>query len=52
MFPTSIAVGFGFGYLIDRWLHIEPWGLVIGTLYGTIAGFVHLFRTLKRHESR
>ncbi|HNX96144.1 MAG TPA: AtpZ/AtpI family protein [Candidatus Aminicenantes bacterium] len=52
MFPTSISVGFFLGYLLDGWLHTSPWLLVAGTLYGMAAGFIHLYRTVKRHESR
>jgi ATP synthase protein I len=52
MFPTSIAVGVAIGYFLDRWLHTEPYLLIIFTLYGVTAGFYHLFRVTKRHEKK
>lgn len=43
MFPSSIAVGFGLGYFLDRWLGTRPWLTFIMTLYGVAAGFYHLY---------
>lgn len=44
MFPASIAVGAGFGYLLDRWLNTAPYMIIIFTLYGIGAGFYNLFK--------
>lgn len=52
MFPTSIAVGVAIGYFLDRWLHTDPYLLIIFTLYGVFAGFYHLFRVTKRNDKK
>ena len=44
MLPSSIAVGLGFGYLLDRWWGTGPWMLLVGTVLGVIAGFVNLYK--------
>ena len=42
------AIGFcgGLGYLIDRWTGSAPTGLVIGLLFGVVAGLYLLAREL------
>lgn len=47
---ASIAVGTGLGWLIDRALGTRgtPWGLIIGFLLGTTAGFINLVRVASR----
>jgi F0F1-type ATP synthase assembly protein I len=47
-FPSAIIVGFGFGYLFDRWLHTDPWGKIVGFILGMIAGYVNFFREYKK----
>jgi len=49
MFPSSIAVGLAIGYLLDRWLHTSPWLLMVFTLYGVVAGFVNLWKVMKKY---
>lgn len=44
MFPLAIAIGFGWGYWMDRWFGTWPWLTGIFTLFGVIAAFVNLFR--------
>lgn len=51
MFPASIAVGFGIGYLLDRFFKTSPYLLIVFTLYGVAAGFVNLIKVSKRYES-
>jgi len=48
MFPVSIAVGAGMGYMLDKWLNTAPYLLVIFTLYGVAAGFWNLYKVTKR----
>lgn len=50
MFPLSIAVGFGMGYLLDRWLRTTPIFTILFILYGVAAGFVNLYKVVRRHE--
>jgi F0F1-type ATP synthase assembly protein I len=44
MFPLAIGIGFGWGYLMDRWLGTGPWLTWIFTGFGIAAAFVNLFR--------
>ncbi len=44
----SVAVGAIIGYYLDKWLHTEPWLLIIFLLFGVGAGFRSLYRALKR----
>ncbi len=46
----SVAVGAIIGYYLDKWLHTEPWLLIIFLIFGAIAGFRSLYRALKRFE--
>jgi F0F1-type ATP synthase assembly protein I len=48
MFPASIAVGVAIGYLLDKWLHTEPWLLVLFMFYGAGAGFYHVYKIARR----
>lgn len=46
MFPLSIAIGFGWGWAMDKYLfHTWPWLTAIFTVFGIIAAFINLFRT-------
>lgn len=56
LFPSSIAVGTLMGYYADRWLHSDPWGKLIGFLFGVFAGGLNFYRdyqkiTRKKDES-
>jgi len=48
--PSSIAVGLFFGYVLDRWLHTDPWMLLAFLVFGIISGFMNLFRALRKYE--
>lgn len=50
VFPAAIAVGYGLGYLLDRWLGTGPWLAVILCLAGAAAAFINLFRMVSRIE--
>ncbi len=45
---AAILIGWFIGSWIDRRLGIAPWGMVSGVLLGTAAGFVELFRVVKK----
>ena len=32
------------GWLLDRWLHISPWGLIVFLLLGFAAGVLNVMR--------
>jgi ATP synthase protein I len=44
----STVIGLAAGYYADRWLGTSPWLLLIGLLFGIVAGFVSLFRAVNR----
>jgi ATP synthase protein I len=42
---AGVLVGAGLGWLIDRWLGISPWGLIIFLLLGFAAGVLNVMRS-------
>ena len=46
----ATVIGLAGGYYLDRWLGTSPWLTLIGLLFGIAAGFVNLFRAVKRAE--
>ncbi len=40
-----MLVGAGLGWLIDRWLGISPWGLIVFLLLGFAAGVLNVMRS-------
>ena len=46
----ATVIGLGGGYWLDRWLGTAPWLMLIGLGFGIAAGFVNLFRSVKRAE--
>ena len=39
------VIGMGLlGYIVDRWLGIQPWGLVAGIVLGSIGGMYILIK--------
>ncbi len=47
---VATVIGLAGGYYLDRWLGTSPWLTLIGLLVGIAAGFVNLFRSVKRAE--
>jgi ATP synthase protein I len=47
---VATVLGLAGGYYLDRWLGTSPWLTLIGLLLGIAAGFVNLFRSVKRAE--
>jgi len=52
VFPVSIMVGLGIGYLMDRILKTSPVFTVIFLFYGIIAGFVSFTRIVRKNEKK
>ena len=48
MFPISIGVGLGIGYILDKILKTSPYLLIIFLIYGILAGFVNLFKVANK----
>jgi ATP synthase protein I len=47
---VATVIGLAGGYYLDRWLGTSPWLTLIGLLFGIAAGFVNLFRAVKRAD--
>jgi ATP synthase protein I len=41
---AGVIVGAGIGWLLDRWLGISPWGLIVFLLLGFVAGVLNVMR--------
>ena len=50
MFPVAIAIGFGAGYYVDRWLGTAPWLALGGFGLGVVAALRNVVRSLAALE--
>jgi ATP synthase protein I len=41
---AGVAVGALLGFMIDRWLDISPWGLIVFLMLGFAAGVLNVMR--------
>jgi ATP synthase protein I len=41
---AGVVVGALIGWLLDRWLGISPWGLIVFLLLGFVAGILNVMR--------
>jgi len=41
---AGVLVGAVIGFLLDRWLGISPWGLIVFVLLGFVAGVLNVMR--------
>jgi ATP synthase protein I len=41
---SAVLFGAGLGWLLDRWLGISPWGLIVFLLLGFAAGVLNVVR--------
>jgi len=44
-FVAGVLVGAGIGWLLDRWLGIAPWGLIVFGVLGFGAGVLNVVRS-------
>jgi F0F1-type ATP synthase assembly protein I len=49
--PAATFVGWIVGALLDKWLHTS-WLYLAGLIFGIIAGFVELIRTVIKNEGK
>lgn len=46
---VATLIGYGIGYWAEhRWPFLAPWGGIAGALLGIVAGFIEMFRTIRR----
>jgi ATP synthase protein I len=43
-FVAGVLIGALVGWLVDRWLHISPWGLIVFLLLGFGVGVMNVMR--------
>ncbi len=43
-FVLAVAMGFGLGYLLDRWFGTSPWFLLVFFAFGLAAGIINVYR--------
>ncbi len=51
-FVAGVLLGALVGWLLDRWLHISPWGLIVFLLLGFAAGVLNVMRAAGLAASR
>jgi F0F1-type ATP synthase assembly protein I len=47
VFPVSILIGYGMGYMLDRWFG-TTWLKIVFLLFGVAAGFVSFIRMVSQ----
>jgi ATP synthase protein I len=52
MFPACIGIGYGIGYVLDRWVGTQSTFKIIFLLFGIAAGFINLFRMVNKFSSQ
>ena len=50
MFPVSITLGAAAGYYLDHRLGTFPWLSFVFLCFGIAAGFINLFRVLRKFD--
>ncbi len=46
-FVFALVIGFGGGYLLDRWLGSSPWLTFLGFFLGLAAGIINVYRVMQ-----
>lgn len=46
----AIGIGYGMGWLLDRWLHTSPYLKIVGALLGLAAAVKTLVRVVKEYR--
>ncbi len=49
---AALVVGVGIGLIVDKYLGTKPFGLIIFFIFGAIAGFLNVYRVMRRIEKR
>ena len=49
---AALVVGVGIGLLVDNYLGTKPFGLIIFFILGSFAGFLNVYRVMRRIEKQ
>ena len=49
---VALVVGVGIGLLVDNYLGTKPFGLIIFFILGAFAGFLNVYRVMRRIEKQ
>ena len=49
---AALIVGVGIGLLVDNYFHTSPFGLIIFFILGAFAGFLNVYRVMRRIEKQ
>ena len=49
---AALVVGVVLGLIVDKYLGTKPFGLIIFFIFGAIAGFLNVYRVMRRIEKQ
>jgi ATP synthase protein I len=49
---AALVVGVGMGLIVDNFLGTKPFGLIIFFILGSFAGFLNIYRVMRRIEKQ
>ena len=49
---AALVVGVGIGLIVDKYFGTKPFGLIIFFIFGAIAGFLNVYRVMRRIEKQ
>ena len=49
---AALVVGVGFGLIVDNYFNTKPFGLIIFFILGAFAGFLNVYRVMRRIEKQ
>jgi ATP synthase protein I len=49
---AALIVGVGIGLIVDKYLNTKPFGLIIFFIFGALAGFLNVYRVMRRIEKQ
>ena len=49
---AALVVGVGIGLIVDNYFNTKPIGLIIFFIFGALAGFLNVYRVMRRIEKQ
>ena len=49
---AALVLGVGIGLIVDKYLGTKPFGLIIFFIFGALAGFLNVYRVMRRIEKQ